>query len=85
MYCMTSKDTFSQFAGYYSLPFAAVPLATVTLLECLGSVLPFLFGSVGFCFAFFALRNGKWIAKLCGLVALLMLSHIGLVFLYDRI
>ena len=80
---MTSKETYFQCAGYYSLPFAAVPLATVTILECLGSVLPFFFGSVGFCFAVSALCKGKWIAKLCGLISLLMFSHIALVFLYN--
>lgn len=82
---MITKETYYQCAGYYSLPFAAVPFATVTLMECLGSVLPFLFGSVGFCFAVSALCNGKWTAKLCGLISLLMFGHIALVFFYNRL
>ncbi|MEO7298831.1 MAG: hypothetical protein ABI042_09675 [Verrucomicrobiota bacterium] len=82
---MTSKESYYQSVGFYSLPFSAVPLATVTLLECLGSFLPFLFGSVGFCFAVSALCKGKWMAKLCGLISLLMFTHIALVLAYNHL
>jgi len=82
---MKTKEKYYRCAGYYSLPFSAVPLATVTLLECLGNALPFLFGSLGFYFAISGVRKGGWGAKLCAVVSLLMFTHIALVLVYNKI
>jgi hypothetical protein len=75
---MTTKEQFYNCAGYYSLPFSAVPLAATTYLEFFGAVLPFLFGSVGFWFAVSGIWRG-WGARLCALVSLLIFAHLGLV------
>jgi len=80
---MTTKEQFYNFAGYYSLPFTFVPLATMTYLEFLGKVLPFVFGSVGFWFAISGMRRG-WGARLCALLSLLIFAHLGLAaFVYN--
>ncbi len=73
---MTTQEQFYRCAGYYSLPFSAVPLATVTFLNCLGYMLPFVFGSVGFWFAISGVWRG-WGARLCALVSLLIYVHLG--------
>lgn len=60
-----------------------VPLATVTYLNFLGYILPFIFGAVGFWFAISGVWRG-WIARLCALVSLLIFFHLGLnAFAYD--
>ena len=74
---MTTKEQFYNCAGYYSLPFSAVPLATVTYLGFLGSLIPLVFGSVGFWFAISGVWRG-WGARLCALVSLLIFIHLGL-------
>lgn len=74
---MTTKEQFYQCAGYYSLPFTFVPLATMTYLEFLGAALAFAFGSVGFWFAISGMWRG-WGSRLCALVSLLIFIHIGL-------
>lgn len=74
---MTTKEQFYQSAGYYSLPFAFVPLARVTYLEFLGGFLPFMLGAVGLWFAISGVWRG-WGARLCALVSLLIFVHLGL-------
>jgi hypothetical protein len=74
---MTTKEQFYQCAGYYSLPFSVVPLATVSYLEFLGQILPFFFGSVGFWFAISGVWRG-WGSRLCALASLLIFVHLGL-------
>ncbi len=80
---MTTQEKFYQSAGYYSLPFSIVPLATVTYLNFLGYLLPFFFGALGFWFAISGMWRG-WFARLCALTSLLIFIHLGLnAFAYD--
>lgn len=80
---MTTQERFYQYAGYYSLPFSTVPLATVTFLNCFGYILPFVFGAIGFWFAISGVWRG-WIARLCAMTSLLIFAHLGLTaFAYD--
>ena len=77
MIFMSTKEQFYNCAGYYSLPFSAVPLASVTYLDFLGMALPFFFGSVGFWFAISGMWR-SWGGRLCALVSLLIFAHLGL-------
>ncbi|MEO5803404.1 MAG: hypothetical protein ABIR24_07725 [Verrucomicrobiota bacterium] len=74
---MATQEKFYQCAGYYSLPFSIVPLATVTYLNFFGCFLPLFFGALGFWFAISGMWRG-WIARLCALISLLIFAHLGL-------
>lgn len=82
---MRTKEKYYRCAGYYSLPFSAVPLATVTLMECLGRSLPFFFGSLGFWFAISGLFKGGLGARLCALISLLMFAHLIVLVVYHKL
>lgn len=75
---MQTKKNFKDFVGYYSLPFTMVPLLTVTFLNCLGYMLPMIFGAIGFWFAISGLCCGRWSARICALFSLLIFLHLGL-------
>ena len=75
---MRTKANFKDFVGYYSLPFSMVPLLTVTFLNCMGYMVPMVFGAIGFFLAISGLWCGRWQGRICALFSLLIFLHLGL-------
>ena len=75
---MNTRTNFKEVAGYYSVPFSMVPLLAVTMLNCMGYMLPIVFGAIGFWFAISGLWRGGWGGRMCALLSLLIFIHLGM-------